>query len=352
VSRGPESVAEERRERLVGSAPAECVKDDRFDHVDGTTRASPRGSTKLSSAPLAAAPDISIVMCVWKPRVDWFRQAVASALEQRGCTLELVVVDDGSPEPVESLLRDVEDPRLRIVRVEHNGLANARNAGTAAATGRYFRFVDGDDVLERDSCARLVALTADGANIAYGTTMICDADLRPLGAKQSRLDGWAARECVLYRFDVRHMSMVFPRSVVEAVGDWDVELRQCQDWDFVLRALEHAPVRGEPDVATYYRRHGASASANVEGALHYESMVVDRYFERHPHERGSSLEREARAKLLMVRARAARTLGGTRATQLGLTRKAFALHPRRTTEEIAQLAVELGRRVARSGSAD
>jgi hypothetical protein len=54
----------------------------------------------------------------------------------------------------------------------------------------------------------------------------------------------------------------------------------------------------------------------------------------------------------MVRARAARTLGGTRATQLGLTRKAFALHPRRTTEEIAQLAVELGRRVARSGSAD
>jgi hypothetical protein len=105
------------------------------------------------------------------------------------------------------------------------------------------------------------------------------------------------------------MSMLFPRGVVEAVGEWDTSLRQCQDGDFVLRSLEHAPVRGEQEVATFYRRHGQAQSANLARALEYESLVVDRYLERHPEQAGTRLEREARANLLVVKARAATSLG-------------------------------------------
>lgn len=279
-------------------------------------------------------PDVSIVMSAWKPRVDWFRDAVASALGQQGCDIELLVVDDGSPEPVAQLLRDVDDPRLRILRVEHGGIAHTRNAGIRAARGRCFRFVDADDRLELGSTARLLALARDGGTIAYGTTLVCDERLQPVGEKSSRLEGWVAEDCLLYRFDVKHMSMLFPRAVVEAVGDWEPSLVQCQDWDFVLRAVEHAPVRGDQEVASYYRRHGSSQSANLDRALHFESRVVERYFERHPEQRGTRLEREARAKLLMVRARAAGALGHGRREQLRLVGRALALHPRRATEEL------------------
>jgi glycosyltransferase involved in cell wall biosynthesis len=282
-------------------------------------------------------PVVSIVLCVWKPRLDWFRQAVASALDQRDCDLELIVVDDGSPEPVSQLLLDVEDPRLRVIRIDHGGLAHARNEGTRVARGRFLRFADADDVLERASTARLQRLAADGA-IAYGSTLLCDEQLRPLGIKSSHLQGWIAEQCLLYRFDVRHMSMLFPRQVVDAVGEWETTLRQCQDWDFVLRALEQAPVRGEPDIATYYRRHGGSASANVAGALEYESRVVDRYFERHPEQAGTDLEREARAKLLLVRAKACPAMGRRRRDQLGLIVRALRLHRRRVLAELAREA--------------
>lgn len=277
---------------------------------------------------------VSIVIPAWKPRVDWLQAAVRTALEQRDVQLEVVLVDDGSPEPVADMLADIRDGRLRHVRVEHGGVAHARNAGIAASRGAFVRFADADDVLEPGSCARLLRLAGPEEAIAYGATAVCDEDLQPHGVKSSRLEGWIARDCLLYRFDVRHMSMLFPRAVVEAVGDWYTGLPQCEDWDYVLRALEHAPARSDARVATFYRRHPSSLTVNVARGLECESLVIDRYFERHPEQAGTKLEREARAKLLLVRARAHAVTGISRAERLRLIREACRLHPARAAEEL------------------
>jgi hypothetical protein len=290
-------------------------------------------------------PLVSIVMPAWKPRPGWLRAAVDSALDQTDCKIELIVVDDGSPAPVAGLLADVEDPRLRVVRVDHGGAAHGRNAGVREARGRFLRFVDADDLLEPASTARLAHRAGEDGVIAYGATLVCDDQLRALGVKSSQLEGRIADACLLYRFDVMHVSMLFPRPVVEAVGDWDTTLSQCEDWDYVLRALEHAPVRGEQQIATFYRRHGASLGADLEAALQHESRVVDRYFERHPEQAGTSLERQARAKLLIVRAKA-RPPGMNRREQLAAVGRALALHPQRVAEELGREAVDLARRAA------
>ena len=286
-------------------------------------------------------------MSAWKPRADWLRDAVTSVLDQQDCDLELIVVDDGSPDPIDRLLSDIDDPRLRVIRVDHGGISHTRNAGIRVARGGFFRFVDADDLLERGSTARLLALAGEGESIAYGATLVCDQQMHPIGVKRSALQGWISNECLLYRFDVKHMSVLFPRRVVDATGEWDTTMHQCQDWDFVLRAVEHAPVRGEHKIAAYYRRHGASQSANNERALYYESQVVNRYFDRHPDQAGTALEREARAKLLMVRAKAYGALGKGRSEQLRLVAQAVALHPRRALEEVASETLLMGRRAAK-----
>jgi glycosyl transferase family 2 len=280
-------------------------------------------------------PLVSIVMCAWKPRPDWFHDAIASVLAD-DCDLELIVVDDGSPEPVEALLGQFEDPRLRVIRIEHGGLSRARNAGIRAARGAYVRFADADDIVEPGGTRELLEL-ADEKTMAYGATQVCDESLRPLSVKSSQLEGWIAEQCLLYRFDIVHTSMLFPKRVLERTGEFDPTLRQCQDWDYVLRACEVAPVRGSQTVVTRYRRHTGSTAANVEGALHFESLVVDRYFERHGDQAGTRLEREARAKLLIVRATVSPLLGKGRPEQLRLVLRAFALHPRRTLEELGRL---------------
>src|SRR5438874_1905489 len=121
---------------------------------------------------MSPEPLVSFVMSARQPRRDWFEAAVNSALSQENCELELLVVDDGSPEPVERLLQGIDDPRLRVIRVDHGGISHARNAGIAEATGEHFRFIDADDVLEPGSTARLVRLAGEepGGAVAYGAT--------------------------------------------------------------------------------------------------------------------------------------------------------------------------------------
>ena len=291
---------------------------------------------------MPAEPLVSFLMPAYKPRPDWLRDAVNSVLTQEGCRLELLVVDDGSPEPVAPLLADIEDPRMRVITAEHGGRGHALNRGAAEATGDYWRFVDADDVLEPGSTARLVALAADQPipTIAYGGTLYCDQDLRPLSLRGSSLRGWIVEDCLLYRFDVRSLAMVFPRPVVESIGDWDTELRHCQDWDYVLRGLEHAPVVGETRPALFYRVHPGAQTAKLASVLDYESLVVDRYFERHPEQAGGPLERRARAQLLRVRSDSGPALGQGRSERLRTLARAFALDRRGT-------AAHVGRRLAR-----
>ncbi len=245
-----------------------------------------------------ADPLVSLIMCVWRPRPEWLIQAVESALGQRGCRVELIVVDDGCPEPVAGLLSRISDERLRIVRIEHGGLSRARNAGIAASRGSRLRFVDG-----ADSTARLLRLVgSDEDVVAYGATMFCDAHLRPLQKRGSRIQGAAVTACLLNGFDVRIQALLFPRRVVEAAGPWDPGIAVCQDWDFTLRALEHARVRGEDKIALYYRRHAGSNSSSMAAVWQGTLQVVNGYLDRHPDARGTRLEARTRAMLAVLQA--------------------------------------------------
>jgi len=276
-----------------------------------------------------------MIMPVWRPERKWLLQAVRSALGQRHSDQELIVIDDGNDEPVESLLSGLDDPRLRFLRIPHGGPYRARNAGIASARGDLIRFVDSDDLFELDGNARLTRLMKGDDVITYGATMFCDENLRPVWKMACRVEGWAVESCLLSLFQVRIASMLFPRRVVEATGEWDPDFSVSGDWDYVLRTLEHAPVRGEERVASCYRRRAGSVTANVAAGEAGAHRVTSRYFERHPEQRGTRLERRVEA---MLEARAARVRGthGQRRESLRRLGRAFVLDPRAVGQEFRQ----------------
>jgi hypothetical protein len=291
----------------------------------------------LTVTPDSSSPLVSLVMPTWRPQAGWFREAVQGALAQRGCRFELVVIDDGSPEPIANLLDGIEDARLRVERIPHGGLAKARNAGASLARGDYVRFIDSDDVCERDSTARLLNLMNGSHDcITYGATLVCDSDLRPVWKMASRVTGDFTVECLLGRFVVRPHTLLFPRRVLEATGEFDSTLRVSDDWDFVLRASEHARTRGDRKVATFYRRHTSSVTADTSTGEQDARRVVSSYFERHPEQRGTRLERLAEARLEVMAARM-RASHGQPGGSFAHLRKALVLDPRAVAYEIGQI---------------
>jgi glycosyltransferase involved in cell wall biosynthesis len=237
-------------------------------------------------------------MPVWNPDPRWLADAVASALTDPGCDVELIMVDDGNEQPVSELLT-VVDGRIRHVRVPHGGVAAARNAGTAAVRGTHVRYIDADDVVAPGSTGRLLELAGEHA-IGCLDTAVCDEDLVVTRRMHTDVSGDAVRACLLGPFEVRIVSLMFPRWVVTAAGEFDPATRQTEDWDFVLRCLEQAPLRPGSEIAYYYRRHGASVTRSVDDVASAEAgarRVLEKWVERHPEERWSRLHRQARASM-------------------------------------------------------
>ena len=302
---------------------------------------------------MSTAPHVSLIMPAWQPRRDWLLEAVESALAQNDCDFELLVVDDGSPEPVEEMLAHVDHPALRVLRVEHGGVSHARNAGIANTHGRLLRFIDADDVYEPGGTARLAGLIGDRDDVvAYGQTAFCDEQLRFVWTMSSELEGDLGAKAMLSRFTVRIQSLLFPRTVVEAAGPWDTSMSVCEDLDFIVRAVEHAEVRGDPAIATYYRKHGMSASSDVVRGDEGVQRMMHHYFERHPDLRGTRLERRAAATRDAIAARAYASRGLRREALRRLARS-MAAAPRAALVEaglaLPAAAGHLRRRLRREG---
>lgn len=108
---------------------------------------------------------VSIILVTYQSD-DWIAECLASLRQQTHTDLELVVVDNGSPDDPVALVRAAH-PDARYLRLPPGGsFAGALNAGAAVASGDYLFFLNPDVALEPDAIARLVAAAA--ANPGWG----------------------------------------------------------------------------------------------------------------------------------------------------------------------------------------
>jgi CDP-glycerol glycerophosphotransferase len=92
-----------------------------------------------------------------------------SLLAQTYRNIEIIVVDDGSPDRSYEIAAGIARTtnRIKIVRQPNGGLSAARNAGIRAATGAYLTFVDSDDLVGKTAYATaMTALLKTGSDFA------------------------------------------------------------------------------------------------------------------------------------------------------------------------------------------
>lgn len=117
---------------------------------------------------------ISIIVPVYKVEKELDR-CVQSLIKQTYENLEIILVDDGSPDHCPELCEQyaVKDKRICVIHKENGGLSDARNEGLKRATGEYVLYVDSDDYIELDSCERLVNAThGDKVDVVVGNAIM------------------------------------------------------------------------------------------------------------------------------------------------------------------------------------
>ena len=107
-------------------------------------------------------PRVSVIIPVYNVE-KYLRECLDSIVNQTLREIEIICVDDGSTDGSPEILREYgeKDCRITIISQENRGISSARNHGADIASGEYFYFMDGDDILERDALSRLYQLSEE-----------------------------------------------------------------------------------------------------------------------------------------------------------------------------------------------
>ena len=118
-------------------------------------------------------PLISVIVPVYKVE-KYLNQCVESIISQTYENLEIILIDDGSPDTCPAMCDDwvSKDHRIQVIHKKNGGLSDARNVGLTVARGELFCFIDSDDWIEIEFFLSLYnAISENNADIAECATV-------------------------------------------------------------------------------------------------------------------------------------------------------------------------------------
>lgn len=205
------------------------------------------------------APLVSIIIPTYN-RPHLLPRAVHSALAQTIDNLEVIVVDDASPEPVKL----PEHPRLKIVRSSVNrGISATRNAGAKAARGRWLTYLDDDDELlpqMAEMCLNAIAANTSVEPIAILSGMevvnqngkVVETRLPPTLPKGSH---FFLEEIEPGQSFLSKQTLFVEREVLLAIGGYDESFSSREHTEMFLRLNQVCTIVGLPTIAYRQYRH-------------------------------------------------------------------------------------------------
>lgn len=211
------------------------------------------------SRPPVPTPRVSVVVATNRGG-PFLAEALASAVGQTYPAVDVLLVDDGSPDPG-AVRATAEAAGARVLRTAPAGVSAARNAGVRATDGDVLVFLDDDDRWHPERLARQVAdlRAVPGAVLGYCGMRTVDTDGHELVAADQRAVRDRA-DVARGRGGVMLPNLVVTREAFDAVGGFDPAYRQGEDLDLVLRLAARGPFAFTDAVLVDYRHHGANTT--------------------------------------------------------------------------------------------
>jgi glycosyltransferase involved in cell wall biosynthesis len=219
-------------------------------------------------------PRVTVLIPVWNNAAT-LRRAIDSILAQTMADLELIVLDDGSTDETPSVVRSIQDPRLRYLALPHRGISASLNRGLDEARAPLVAVQDADDWslptrLER----QLAAFDAEPAVAVVGCLMReVDERGRELRPRQPRVAGDVT--ALLPRFNpTPNTSSVFRRDLAVAAGGFEPEIRYAQDYALWSRLADEHRIVNVGEILAVRQMGAANAGARQERVQLLESLRI------------------------------------------------------------------------------
>jgi len=194
------------------------------------------------------APLFSVVLPVYNGQ-EFIAEAIESVLNQNFKSMELIVVNDGSTDNTENVLKTFEE-EITYLKQDKHGPSHARNRGVEAANGAYISFIDADDVWVPNCLTTHFDQIERFKNLDISLGLTCEmsfSNVEEVDLKQ------AEKNSSMY---LSLCAVAVNRTVFDKVGFFDEELILSQDIDWFFRARDNElNIAISRKLVLLYRRH-------------------------------------------------------------------------------------------------
>jgi len=234
-------------------------------------------------------PTVSVIIPTYN-RAYLIGRAIQSVLNQTYQDFEIIVVDDGSTDDTEEIVRGFKDKRIGYIRHEKNkGAAAARNIGIKAAKSEYIAFQDSDDEWLPEKLEKQMKVFE---NAPPEVGVVYTDFLRIKGNKKIHIpfswvtqkEGNIHKELLKGNF-VTTQSVVIRKKCFKKSGVFEENLSRLQDWELFIRVSKFYNFKyiDEPLLNLYYTSNSISADreAHIKAleiilAKHFEDFIKDK----------------------------------------------------------------------------
>jgi glycosyltransferase involved in cell wall biosynthesis len=236
--------------------------------------------TRWRADEVSRSPLVSVIIPCYR-QAHYLGEALESVLAQTYPHVEIVVIDDGSPDNTGEVAHRY--PGVRYLRQSNRGVSEARNLGIRSSNGSFLVFLDADDRLLPEAVALGLECFAAHQEVAFvsGRFRFVAADGTLLYERQGH--GVACDhypEMLRRNYIAALCATMCRRDVFESVVGFNPALGVAADYDWYLRVLREFPARTHDGEVAEYRRHGLGISADGAQVLR-ETLFALRAQRRH-----------------------------------------------------------------------
>ena len=205
--------------------------------------------------------NISVILPVFNGE-RYLESAIRSILYQSFEEFELIIVDDGSTDNSESIVKELmlNDDRIKYLKNKKNlGLPKSLNYGIRKSKGQFITWTSHDNIFYKHALNVLYrSLITHGADFVYADCDVIDEFRSKVGFLKSKPIEH------LFFGNVVHACFLYKRAIHEQIGFYDENLTLIEDYDFWLRCAQHFKMVNIEKILYQYRFHNGSLTHSIE----------------------------------------------------------------------------------------
>lgn len=204
-------------------------------------------------------PLVSIIIPIYNVE-KYLRECIDSVLKQTYNNLQIILVDDGSPDNCGSICDEYaeKDDRITVIHKENGGLSSARNEGIKIARGQYIGFVDSDDFIDENMYSNLMHnININNADIAICGRVYVYGDKNVIRCKKNIYLKMNSEEAInkmntFGYYDVASWDKIYKRELFEGI-EFPIG-KLSEDWFTTYKLLDKAETIIYDSTPMYYYR--------------------------------------------------------------------------------------------------